>query len=129
MQCPACKDELIILELNKVEIDYCTNCSGIWLDAGELELLSGNQINDELEQHFRAAGGLKESARHCPICNKHMKKYFFGKSDDLVLDVCEYKHGIWFDNDELKRAVNLINSDSGNEISEFLNEIFNYSKK
>ena len=39
MKCPVCKDTLIILELNEVEIDYCSSCSGVWLDAGELELL------------------------------------------------------------------------------------------
>ena len=33
---------MIVLELESVEIDYCLSCSGIWLDAGELELLLGN---------------------------------------------------------------------------------------
>ena len=32
---------MITLELQEVEIDYCTDCGGIWLDAGELELLLG----------------------------------------------------------------------------------------
>ena len=32
---------MITLELEDVEIDYCTECGGIWLDAGELELLLG----------------------------------------------------------------------------------------
>ena len=37
MNCPACKNSMVILELNQVEIDYCTACKGIWLDSGELE--------------------------------------------------------------------------------------------
>ena len=39
MDCPVCKSAMIVLELDEVEIDYCTDCQGIWLDAGELELL------------------------------------------------------------------------------------------
>ena len=30
---------MITLELEDVEIDHCLDCGGIWLDAGELELL------------------------------------------------------------------------------------------
>ena len=39
MNCPACKNAMITLELADVEIDHCVGCGGIWLDAGELELL------------------------------------------------------------------------------------------
>ena len=39
MDCPVCKNAMITLELEEVEIDYCTDCGGIWLDSGELELL------------------------------------------------------------------------------------------
>ncbi len=41
MRCPKCGRELIELEYRGVKIDKCTNCAGIWLDAGELEQLSG----------------------------------------------------------------------------------------
>ena len=30
---------MLVLELQQIEIDYCQECEGIWLDAGELELL------------------------------------------------------------------------------------------
>ncbi|MCL4278881.1 MAG: zf-TFIIB domain-containing protein, partial [Ignavibacteriaceae bacterium] len=39
MLCPVCNNPMIVLELEQVEVDYCTNCAGVWLDAGELELL------------------------------------------------------------------------------------------
>ena len=45
MKCPVCKEPTIVLELDEIEIDYCTSCGGIWLDAGELDLL----IEDEKE--------------------------------------------------------------------------------
>ena len=33
MDCPVCKNAMIVLELAEVEVDYCTDCSGIWLDV------------------------------------------------------------------------------------------------
>ena len=38
MKCPVCKDvTLLMAEKNGVEIDYCPECRGIWLDRGELD--------------------------------------------------------------------------------------------
>lgn len=39
MICPVCTIELILTERQSVEIDYCPECRGIWLDRGELEKL------------------------------------------------------------------------------------------
>ena len=37
MKCPKCGYDLITSEWDGVEIDQCTNCHGIWFDAGEAE--------------------------------------------------------------------------------------------
>lgn len=37
MKCPSCDETLLMSDKNGVEIDYCPNCRGIWLDRGELE--------------------------------------------------------------------------------------------
>lgn len=38
MKCPVCKDkDLVIADRQGVEIDYCPECRGIWLDRGELD--------------------------------------------------------------------------------------------
>jgi uncharacterized protein len=38
MKCPHCKDHnLVMSERQGVEIDYCPECRGIWLDRGELD--------------------------------------------------------------------------------------------
>ena len=40
MKCPVCKDvTLLMSEKSGIEIDYCPECRGIWLDRGELEKL------------------------------------------------------------------------------------------
>ncbi|GIX54919.1 hypothetical protein CQA4T8M7_41750 [Sphaerotilus natans] len=38
MHCPVCKDvQLVMAERQGVEIDYCPQCRGVWLDRGELD--------------------------------------------------------------------------------------------
>ena len=37
MLCPACQVELKMTERQSIEIDYCPQCRGVWLDRGELD--------------------------------------------------------------------------------------------
>lgn len=39
MICPVCNVELRMADRQGVEIDYCPQCRGVWLDRGELEKL------------------------------------------------------------------------------------------
>lgn len=45
IECPKCDGALFETEYEKVTIDVCNKCSGVWLDAGELA-----QIVDQEEQ-------------------------------------------------------------------------------
>ncbi len=40
MKCPKCGMELIEINYKGIKIDECSECEGIWLDAGELEAVS-----------------------------------------------------------------------------------------
>ena len=37
MKCPKCNQSLVMSERQGVEIDYCPECRGVWLDRGELD--------------------------------------------------------------------------------------------
>ena len=37
MNCPVCNVNLVISSREGVEIDYCPQCRGVWLDRGELD--------------------------------------------------------------------------------------------
>jgi Zn-finger nucleic acid-binding protein len=40
MKCPVCTDtNLVMSERQGIEIDYCPQCRGVWLDRGELDKL------------------------------------------------------------------------------------------
>jgi Zn-finger nucleic acid-binding protein len=37
MKCPTDSATLVMSERNGIEIDYCPECRGVWLDRGELD--------------------------------------------------------------------------------------------
>ncbi|MEE2570022.1 zf-TFIIB domain-containing protein [Pseudarthrobacter sp. J64] len=37
MKCPVDSNDLVMSERSGVEIDYCPQCRGVWLDRGELD--------------------------------------------------------------------------------------------
>ncbi len=37
MPCPVCKIPLALADREGIEIDYCPQCRGVWLDRGELD--------------------------------------------------------------------------------------------
>ena len=37
MKCPNCNVNLVMTDRSGVEIDYCPECRGVWLDRGELD--------------------------------------------------------------------------------------------
>ncbi|MHB1224005.1 MAG: TFIIB-type zinc ribbon-containing protein [Gemmatimonadaceae bacterium] len=39
MKCPKCGGDLAEREMHQVKVDVCTSCGGVWLDAGELDLV------------------------------------------------------------------------------------------
>ena len=40
MRCPKCGMELIEIDYKEIKVDKCSECAGIWLDAGELDAVS-----------------------------------------------------------------------------------------
>ncbi len=52
MKCPNCKDvTLLISERNNVEIDYCPECRGVWLDRGELDKILDRVNSSSAEKY------------------------------------------------------------------------------
>ncbi len=51
MKCPTCTNtDLVMSERQGVEIDYCPQCRGIWLDRGEMDkiidmVIAGEKAN------------------------------------------------------------------------------------
>lgn len=50
MKCPRCETALSISDRQGIEIDFCTQCRGVWLDRGELDKIverASRYVDDE----------------------------------------------------------------------------------
>ena len=52
LHCPSCIVELKIAERQGVEIDYCPECRGVWLDRGELDKIIDRAIETTVPQRY-----------------------------------------------------------------------------
>jgi Zn-finger nucleic acid-binding protein len=131
MDCPVCENSaMVTLELADIEVDYCFECGGIWLDAGELELLLNDpQKAQMLLDSFKINKKSEEETRKCPICFKKMQKIDVGKSrKTLLIDKCPKLHGLWFDKGELEDIIATADLDEDNKIKNILAEMFDKEK-
>jgi len=135
MRCPVCKVPMIIVEHEKIELDYCTKCFGVWFDADELELLVESMNIEASDFNMRKILGLpekkiKEAARKCSLCRKRMKKVAIGSSPEVIIDACTLGEGLWFDGGEVGQVIKQLISQSRSESSpndrviNFLGETF-----
>jgi Zn-finger nucleic acid-binding protein len=124
MDCPVCREAMISMELDQVEIDYCLACHGIWLDAGELEiLLEGIRERDAFLASLRPDSPTKERPRTCPICDKRLRKVTLGHGPKVLVDKCPRNDGLWLDAGELEALLKL--GTSGDErVLRLLREMF-----
>lgn len=52
MKCPTCKDiTLVMTSRQDIEIDYCPECRGVWLDRGELDKLIEKSVASSSAQN------------------------------------------------------------------------------
>jgi Zn-finger nucleic acid-binding protein len=70
MKCPNCPDaRLAIAGRHGVELDYCPQCRGVWLDRGELDKLmeraaqSQAQAAQRLDDDFDSPRGARHRSR------------------------------------------------------------------
>ncbi|UJS18654.1 MAG: zf-TFIIB domain-containing protein [Candidatus Jettenia sp.] len=83
MQCPVCKDvTLVISERQGIEIDYCPQCRGVWLDRGELDKIIDRtfQQNEHEQEHFHEHRDYDDKKYHG---YKRKKRGFLGELFDF----------------------------------------------
>jgi Zn-finger nucleic acid-binding protein len=125
MICPVCKkNEMLVIEHEDIEIDYCHRCGGIWLDEGELELMLGTE--GQKDSAFSKALKTLETTgakggKKCPVCSRTMLLVDLPLQKPIEIDKCPKNHGLWFDNGELKQ---LAEESDADKVAAFLNSIF-----
>ncbi|MGH9159606.1 MAG: zf-TFIIB domain-containing protein [Vicinamibacteraceae bacterium] len=57
MKCPKCQVDLMITDRQSIEIDFCSQCRGVWLDRGELDKIverASRYTDNDDEDQWRA---------------------------------------------------------------------------
>lgn len=129
--CPDCGLPLIILELNGVELDFCTQCGGSWLDQGELELLlqleSCPGEESLFAQHsFHPKG---KSTRCCPRCRRAMEQGTLGHNAPVEVEHCRKEHGFWLDRGEIESLVKQYTHGKSGCVAAFFASLYEHELK
>ncbi len=135
MLCPVCKTDMIDVEYEQIELDYCVKCRGVWFDSNELELLfekvnlqkSGLSVSTLIS---RIDESIPEDKHKCPICKQKMGKVSIGDSPRIVIDICTNGNGLWFDGGEIIQLIKHASVNTGQkdgaeqQVINFLGEVF-----
>lgn len=89
MKCPVCNTvDLTMADRQGIEIDYCPQCRGVWLDRGELDKIIERSMNissvkdhdddDDDDRRYHDRDRYYQSGPH-----KHKRKSFFGEMFDF----------------------------------------------
>jgi len=87
LKCPKCQSELVAVRYGetKVQIDYCRNCQGIWLDRGEFK-----RIIDTLENELTT----KTTSDYVRASIQEAKELFNGQ-ESFLSEWRDFKTVLW----------------------------------
>jgi Zn-finger nucleic acid-binding protein len=111
--CPRCQTAMNAVNIGTTSLLECSRCEGIWVDVDTLNQISADREKQALVAGAPTAAGedlqLETNIRYvpCPVCHELMNRDQFAHCSHVIVDVCK-PHGIWFDKDELRRAVQFI---------------------
>src|SRR5687768_17548074 len=98
-RCPRCSELLIRRRVLLIEVDGCNGCGGVFLDAGELQTLSGDPESlAKIEELFRP--GLKQSlgggpTGACPVDGGKLREFEYKTLRGVRLDRCPTCEGVF----------------------------------
>lgn len=106
--CPDCRLEMQRQQYYGVTVDVCPTCAGMWFDEAELRMLM--QIDPlillTIEDKSLPSVQYDPSEtvnRRCPRCALPLHPYRYLYRSPVELDTCHQCHGIWIENNELRR--------------------------
>lgn len=88
MYCPICKTiNLVMSERQGIEIDYCPQCRGVWLDRGELDKIIEKSLSmspsPRMETHGPSYSNQRPADRGYP--EHHQGEYYKKKKREGFL--------------------------------------------
>jgi len=116
MDCPKCPGVLQPTTIEKVEVDVCPTCEGIWFDPGKLKTIlrrdefdfHNMDLDDEefsgKPEEF-AGFDLDLKLGNCPHCADGTKlaPSLYDHKHQVQVDICPKGHGLWLDGGEIQK--------------------------
>ncbi len=94
MTCPKCYEPLRIADRQGIEVDFCPDCRGVWLDRGELDKIIERTLNyagprndryhEPDESRFHSKSDYK---RYKKYDKKYKKKY---KKNHIIKEIFDF---------------------------------------
>ncbi len=91
MKCPNCSVTLLISQRQNIEIDFCPECRGVWLDRGELDKI----IELSMQQYVPPVAEFSGSSEEVPYRDGRN----YGR-EDYYDRGRSFDHGKYRDDDE-----------------------------
>jgi PAT family beta-lactamase induction signal transducer AmpG len=113
MRCPKCRADMEQIDYDGTEVDRCTICSGIWFDAGEIEVLKDKQAAAAIDTGDAKTGKQSNAidSYQCPRCSGAMVKVVDPKQTHIWYETCSSCHGSYLDAGELRDLSSVVISD------------------
>jgi Zn-finger nucleic acid-binding protein len=112
MNCPKCSAALTKKYYKgMMEVDYCPNCRGLWLDFHELDRLEDVAFDQD---QYKGSLVHRECPVECkcPVCEGPMQEFQY-RLYNLKLDFCPEKHGFWLDAGEDEHVLEVMRKRAG----------------
>lgn len=92
-----------------VEVDRCTECEGIWFDAGELDWLAQDEIAQAIDVGQVEAGRSMNAVTEidCPRCGRPMKHVADEHKPEIRYEICLGCEGAFLDAGEFRELARL----------------------
>ncbi len=113
MRCPKCRADMEVVDYEGVEVDRCTICSGIWFDAGEIDLLKNKNAAAEIDTGDAKIGKQSNTidSYQCPRCSGAMVKVVDPRQTHIWYEACSSCNGSYLDAGEFRDLSSLTVTD------------------
>lgn len=107
MKCPNDGADLASAERDRLKVEECPKCRGLWLTPQELNALEDERFGLGDQNKGTLVFHAEPSTRSCPECGQPMQTFEY-RDYDLALEFCPAGHGFWLDAAEDQRVLALM---------------------
>jgi Zn-finger nucleic acid-binding protein len=109
ISCPKCSGDMALVSYDKIKVDRCIACGGLWFQPNELRSLRddiwmADYILDSGDKHEgKKANAIKDI--ECPQCGVTMLQESDDEQAHITYESCPNDHGIFLDAGEFTDLV------------------------